>query len=296
MSQILAAEQKAWALVLGTVFFAVISYWLVALSVPPDFVKASEVGVIMRSILGADAAWFFLLGWVLTSSVYLGFSRWPKFFKLRLKWTKAERTLAWKKFRFSLWISVSLSLLWVGFARQLGLLQIQSLNFDVSFLLSELHLLTDPFASFVLLFVLLDLIRGDLFSHAIRSQYASVVALLVTVAVEVWIWSEYLGLSFASPLVFPLVLVVLWCGLVSYESLLQNRSGAFWSRLGFAIGGFLIFDLGLSLVNSPWSSGWSFFVTQIESTSLLVALGSVALAALNVAVLHRFSRSLTQIA
>jgi len=283
-------EERAWALVLGTLFFAVVAYWLVAVSIPPSAIESSEIGLTLRSILSADAAWFVLLGWVLTSSFYLGFSRWPKFLARYRRWPRAARTVAWKHFKRALWFAIAFSLLWLGLARQIGLLAIENPGVEPTFLLREFHLLTDPLASFVLLFVVLDVIRSDLFAHARGSRYASVMALVVSLAVEVWVWAEYLGLGFDVEKLLPLILAVLWMELRTYESLVSSRAGGFWSRLGWGLGAFLVFGLGVSLVVSPWSSGWSFFVAKFQYPTIALALGTVAFASANIAVLQRFSR------
>lgn len=287
------SEQRAWSLALGTLFFALLSYWLVGISIAPSD-ETSEVGMVLRSILSSDAAWFVLLGWILTSSVYLGFSRWPAFFARYVQWPRASRTLAWQRFRSSLWMSLCVSLAWVCLVRQMGLLTVSFPGFDLGFVLSELHLVTDPLSSFILLFFVLDMIRTDLFAQAIKSRNAIVAALLVSVAVEVWVWSQYWNGDFDLTWLAPLILAVLWGALKTYEALLKGQSGAVWYRFGWALGIFLVFDLGLSLLDSPWSSGWSFYLAQVQDSVFLLACAALVFAAANVAVLHRFSKSLTR--
>lgn len=295
MSSVHLSEQRTWALTLGTVFFAVVAYWLVQASAVPASEETSSLGLVLKSILSAEAAWFLLLGWILTSSVYLGFARWPAYFaRYRQQWSAAARTVAWRRFRSALWKSLVISLLWLTMVRLLSLVKLEKPGFDPVFLLRELHLVTDPLSSFVLLFVLLDLIRTDLYAHALRSRHAMIAVFLVSLGVETWVWAEYLGLGFQIPLFLPLILAVLWGALQTYQTLLAGRGGAFWVRLGWALGIFVVFDIGLSLLDSPWSSGWSFYVAEVSDPVALLAIAAMAFAIANAAVLHRISRALTR--
>lgn len=287
-------ESPAWAVTLGTLGFALVSYWLVGVSVAPSY-EGSELEAVLKSILSADAAWFLLLGWFLTSSFYLGADHWRRFAAAHVKWPRAARTVAWRRFRSGLWLSLCLGLGWTFVVRKLGLLNLSSPGFDPKFLLSQLYLITDPLSSFVLLFLVLDLIRVDLYTHAIKAPTALLVTFLVSVGVEVWVWAEYLGLNSPREWLIPLILAILWGAIKTYQGLLRARSGAFWQRLGAGLGLFVVFDLGLSLVDSPWSSGWSFLVVEARDSVLLLVVSVLFLAAANIAALHRFCRPLTRV-
>lgn len=287
-------RQKTWAFSVGTLFFAVISYAFVFLSVP-DVYQNSEPRILLRSILSADAAWFVLLAWVLTSSCYFGLSKWRGMWKSAMQTSFASRILAWRRFRCSFSVTVSLALVWLLMARMLGFVDIHFVGVDVRFLLSEFYLITDPLASFILLFLVLDIIRTDLFATSFRFRGAFMVSFLVSISIESWVWSMHFseeGLS--AEWYIPLILAVLWGALNTYESFLKRQRGSFWSRLGAGLGLVVVLSVATSLMNSGFASSWSFFDAEVLDSTKLLFWSVSSLACVNIAVLHRISRPLTR--